>query len=169
MRAYWRDSRAPRYSLLFAFPLFVVYQVLVALEPAGAPGGVRSGADVILQDLFYRIAGARGPLLFLVCLLAVGVGFVLRDLRANGRDLRAWVLALMLAESILLALTFGVAVSALTSQLVRPTAALGAAQLSTLGPGTRLMLSLGAGLYEELLFRVLLVGTLAWVGRRLLG
>jgi len=31
------------------------------------------------------------------------------------------------------------------------------------------MLSLGAGLYEELLFRVLVVGTLAWVGRRLLG
>ncbi len=31
------------------------------------------------------------------------------------------------------------------------------------------MISLGAGIYEELLFRVLLVGTLAWVGRRLFG
>jgi len=31
------------------------------------------------------------------------------------------------------------------------------------------MLSLGAGLYEELLFRVLLVGSVAWAGRRLLG
>jgi hypothetical protein len=31
------------------------------------------------------------------------------------------------------------------------------------------MLSLGAGLYEELLFRVLLVGGLAWMGRRVLG
>jgi hypothetical protein len=31
------------------------------------------------------------------------------------------------------------------------------------------MLSLGAGIYEELLFRVLLVGLFAWIGRRVLG
>jgi hypothetical protein len=31
------------------------------------------------------------------------------------------------------------------------------------------MISLGAGLYEELLFRVLLVGGLAWLARRLFG
>jgi membrane protease YdiL (CAAX protease family) len=31
------------------------------------------------------------------------------------------------------------------------------------------MISLGAGIYEELLFRVLLVGFLAWGGRRVLG
>ncbi len=34
---------------------------------------------------------------------------------------------------------------------------------------TKRMLSLGAGLYEELLFRVLLVGSLVWAGKRLLG
>ena len=38
-----------------------------------------------------------------------------------------------------------------------------------LGLATQLMVSLGAGIYEELLFRVLLVGTLAWMGRRILG
>lgn len=37
------------------------------------------------------------------------------------------------------------------------------------GIGTQLMLSLGAGLYEELLFRVLLVGALALLGERVLG
>jgi membrane protease YdiL (CAAX protease family) len=31
------------------------------------------------------------------------------------------------------------------------------------------MISLGAGIYEELLFRVLLVGTLAWAARRFFG
>lgn len=31
------------------------------------------------------------------------------------------------------------------------------------------MLSLGAGIYEELLFRVVLVGLFAWVARRVLG
>jgi len=34
---------------------------------------------------------------------------------------------------------------------------------------TMLMLSLGAGIYEELLFRVVLVGLLAWGAKKLLG
>src|SRR2546430_12581384 len=37
----------------------------------------------------------------------------------------------------------------------------GVSQLETLGSGTRVMLSLGAGIYEELLFRVVLVTALA--------
>lgn len=169
MQAYWRDSRAPRYSLLFALPLFLLYQVLVALEPRSPAGILRNGADVILQTLFERIAGARGPLLFLACLLGVGLWLVVRDLRANSRDLKVGVLVLMVLESVLLALSLGLFVSTLTSQLVRPTALLVQLPVADLTLRTRVMLSLGAGLYEELLFRVLLVGTIAWAGRRLLG
>lgn len=169
MQAYWRDSRAPRYSLLFALPLFLLYQVLVALEPRSPAGILRNGADVILQTLFERIAGARGPLLFLACLLGVGGWLVVRDLRANGRDFKVGILVLMVVESVLLALALGLFVSTLTSQLVRPTALLVQLPVADLTLRTRVMLSLGAGLYEELLFRVLLVGTIAWAGRRLLG
>ena len=169
MRAYWRDSRAPRYSLLFALPLFLLYQILEALAPPDAGGGLRNGADVILQTLFTRVAGSRGPLLFLVCLVAAGLWLVVRDVRTHDRDLRPTIFALMLAEATLLALLFGGVVSLITSGILHATAVVPPAQLAQLGPGTRVMLSLGAGLYEELLFRVLLVGTLAWAGRRLLG
>lgn len=169
MRAYWRDSRAPRYSLLFALPLFLLYQILEAIAPADPGGGLRNGADVILQTLFVRIAGSRGPLIFLVCLVAAGLWLVVRDARAHERDLRPGVFVLMLVEASLLAVVFGAVVSLITTQIVHVTAALRPAQLAQLGPGTRVMLSLGAGLYEELLFRVLLVGGLAWIGRRVLG
>jgi Type II CAAX prenyl endopeptidase Rce1-like len=168
MQAYWRDSRAPRYSLSFALPLFVLYQVLVAVESPGPARGLRNGADVILQGLFSEVAGRHGPQLFMVCLVSVGVWLIVRDLQAH-RNLHVGVLALMLGEATLLALVFGLVVSTLTSQLVRPTALLVQGSLAAMGTGTRLMLSLGAGLYEELLFRVLLVGSLAWAGRRLLG
>ena len=154
---------------MFALPLFLTYQALTLLSPPGATGAVRNGADVLLQELSFRIAGPRGPLLLLVCLMGIGVWLVVRDLRANRRDLRAPVFGLMLAEAVGLALVFGVIVSAVTSGLVRPAAMMLQAPVSALGFGTRLMLSLGAGLYEELLFRVLLVGTFAWAGRRLLG
>jgi hypothetical protein len=168
MRAYWRESRAPRYSLLFALPLFIVYQFLVALAPPGPARGLRNGADVILQGLFSEIAGRQGPLLFMICLVGAGVWLIVRDLRAHP-GLRLATLALMLGEAAVLALVFGFVVGTLTSQVVRPPAALLQGQITTMSTSTRVMLSLGAGLYEELLFRVLLVGSLAWAGHRLLG
>src|SRR2546427_12485680 len=70
--SYWQVSRAPRYSLLFAIPLLVFYQVL-ALLLAHGEHSIRNGADVILQALFTAAAGAWGPPLFMVCLIGGGV------------------------------------------------------------------------------------------------
>jgi hypothetical protein len=162
-------SRAPRYSLLFALPLLVFYQVLAALQPVGRHGSLRNGADVILESLFIVLAGRWGPLAFMVCLIAGGLWLVTRDMRRHSGRLRAAVFAGMLAESCLLALGFGFAVGGLTSQVVRPAALIAFTQVETLSWWTRLMLSIGAGLYEELLFRVVLVAALAWFGHTLLG
>ena len=167
-RSYWRESQTPRYSLLFALPLFLGYEGL-ALTTGGSPGSqIRNGADVMLQEGFQALLGPRGPLLFEVVLIAFGVALVLQDMRRRGRDLSRGIFLGMLGEAVLLALACGVIVGTVTSHLV------GAAGLA-LGPLTntpvsvRLMLSLGAGLYEELLFRVIIVGALAWGGRRFLG
>lgn len=169
---YVRDSRSPRYSLLFALPLFLLYQGMIAFAPPGPGGGLRNGADVILETLFVLVAGARGPLIFLTLLVVLGLWLAGRDWHKSGRDLRAGVFFIMLLEAAVLALVFGTAVAAIASQLVRPAAAIivGAQQpLQSLGTQSKLMLSLGAGLYEELLFRVVLVGSLAWIARALLG
>lgn len=161
--AYWQSSRAPRYSLLFALPLLVLYQILAAAVPAGPQGGVRNGADVMLQSVFIWLAGAWGPRLFMTCLIVAGLWLVAKDLRANPGRLRPPVFGLMLAEAVGLALIFGVVVGGLTAAL------LGQPLPFALGRGTVLMLSLGAGIYEELLFRVLLVTAFAWVAHRVLG
>src|SRR6185503_9744562 len=172
IRPYWQASRAPRYSLLFALPLLILYEVLAALAPPG-PGGmaVRNGADVILQALFGWVAGSWGPRILMLGLIAIGVWLVARDMRANRGSLSPAILATMLAESIALALVFGVVVGGLTAALLGappPVMAIGAGP-ETLDRWTVLMLSLGAGLYEELLFRVVLVGLLAWGAHKLLG
>ncbi|MGH7530273.1 MAG: CPBP family glutamic-type intramembrane protease [Gemmatimonadales bacterium] len=175
-RDYWRATRAPRYSLLFALPLLVLYQVLAALLPASGTGlAVRNGADVMLQMLFLWLAGPWGPRLFMLLLIGVGVWLIARDVRANRGALPAGaVFGTMLAESILLALAFGVVVSGLTTAILGeplPSLATAAAGQATqeLDRPTLFMLSLGAGIYEELLFRVLLVGVLAWLARRVFG
>src|SRR6266576_2817959 len=104
--SYWQVSRAPRYSLLFAIPLLVFYQVL-ALLLAHGEHSIRNGADVILQALFTAAAGAWGPPLFMVCLIGGGLWLVTRDMRAHGSRLRGGLFAAMLGESIALALLVG--------------------------------------------------------------
>ena len=169
--AYWQVSRSPRYSLLFALPLLVFYQVLAAAVPAGPHGGVRNGADVLLQAVFVWLAGSWGPRLFMACLIVVGLWFVAKDLRTHPGRLRAPFFGLMLGESIGLALVFGIVVGGLTAALLGapPPLTLIAGVQTQLSRVTILMLSLGAGIYEELLFRVLLVGAVAWLARRVLG
>src|SRR6185437_12313502 len=78
--SYWQVSRAPRYSLLFALPLLVFYQVLAVLLAHGERS-IRNGADVILQSLFTAVAGAWGPPLFMVCLIGAGLWLVMRHAR----------------------------------------------------------------------------------------
>jgi len=175
-RSYWTATRAPRYSLLFAMPLFLLYEALAAAE-AGAPGtaDIRNAADVLLKTPFYLVTGARGSLAFFATIVAAFTFFVARDLRRTRERLRPRLFALMLGESAVLALVFGVVVGIVTqrllgalSALVIPSVAQGT-PIAALSAGTRLMLALGAGLYEELLFRVILVGGLAAALRWLLG
>jgi hypothetical protein len=73
----------------------------------------------------------------------------------------------MLGESVILALLFGLVVGTATIHLVGPLRSLAAGGLDG-GPLARLTLSLGAGLYEELLFRVVIVALIS-NGLRLLG
>ncbi|MFN2572340.1 MAG: type II CAAX prenyl endopeptidase Rce1 family protein [Gemmatimonadales bacterium] len=172
LRTYWQSSRAPRYSLLFALPLLIVYQVLALIVPAGPGGiGIRNGADVIFDALFFWIAGAWGPRLFMLALIGVGAWLVAKDIRANRGNLSPAVMAGMLLESVCLSLVFGLVVGGLTAALLgAPPPAMAIGQASAhLARSTLLMLSIGAGIYEELLFRVVLVGLIAWSTTKLLG
>src|SRR2546423_7197564 len=166
--SYWQLSHTPRYSLLFALPLLLFYQALAVLLAHGERS-VRNGADVILQALFTAVAGAWGPPLFMVCLIGAGLWLVWRDMRGHGWRLRGGVFVAMLGESITLALTFGVVVGSVTSGVLGMLQTLAVPGTPEMDWWTRLMVSWGAGIYEELLFRVLLVGALAATARAVLG
>ncbi len=173
VQVYWRASRAPRYSLTFALPLLVAYELLAFTLSGDAIAGVRNGADVLLKSLFVGFGGREGLIAFGALLLGAGAVLVWRDLRRGG-TVEPRVLVLMAVESVVYALGFGLVVGLLTGILLgglvlAPAPALLALQAESSGLATQLMISLGAGIYEELLFRVLLVGALAWLGRSVLG
>jgi hypothetical protein len=160
---YWQASRSPRYSLVFAAPLLILYELLAILLPVHETQGVRNGAEVIIRTAFDAIAGPWGAPLFGAVMIGASAWFVSRDVQANGAPGRTGVFALMMVESILLAAVFAVTAAMITARV------LGALHLLAIaapagGAGidapTRLMVSLGAGIFEELLFRVVLVSTL---------
>jgi hypothetical protein len=164
MSPYWRLSRSPRYSLLFALPLLLLYETLAFVLSHDAIAGVRNGADVLLKSAFVWLGGRTGVIVFGVLLLGTGAALVRRD-RAGG-PLRPPVFLGMLAESALYAALFGVVAGALTGLLLEGLTRLSMAAPPRLDLSTQLMISLGAGIYEELLFRVMIVGFLAWLARR---
>jgi membrane protease YdiL (CAAX protease family) len=163
---YFAESRSPRYAILFAAPLWLGYETLAWLLSSPGAAGVRNGADVLLKAPFVQLGGYRGVIGFELLLLLVGAWFVARDWRRHPGPLKAGVFALMLAEAIGLALIVGVVLRYATAALLHYFVL---ANPASLGTPTQLMVSLGAGIYEELLFRVILVGGLSWLGSRALG
>ncbi len=132
-----------------------------------AGGDVRNGADVLLTGLFSWLLGPRGPMVFMALVIGGALWLIVRDRR--GGPVRASTLAAMLAESLALALLFGLVVGTATAQLVGPLRSLAAGGGLDGDALSRFTLSLGAGLYEELLFRVVLVALLANGFRLLFG
>lgn len=167
-RTYWAESRSHRHSLLFALPLLLLYELLEAVAPVRMGGEVvRNGADVLLTSLFTAMIGPRGPLAFMALVIGGALVLVWRDRRSGPIRLRYF--GVMLAESSVLALSFGLIVGTATMHLLGPLRALAAGGTGIDAPAVgRLTLSLGAGLYEELLFRVVLVALIS-NGLRLVG
>ncbi|HEY9383523.1 MAG TPA: CPBP family intramembrane glutamic endopeptidase [Gemmatimonadales bacterium] len=170
--SYWRASRAPRHSLLFALPLLLAYELLAFALSRTQLSEVRNGADVLLKSVFVALGGRYGLTAFSALLLCTGAVLVWRDRRTNGA-IRPRLFVGMLCEAILYAALLGGVASALTTLLLHGRLALAAplgaaaSPLAGLGLPTQLMISLGAGIYEELVFRVLLVSGLAALGRLL--
>jgi len=168
-KSYFAVSRAPRYSVLFALPLLIAYEALAAVLSGDQGGTLRNGADVLFRSIFTAVVGRNGSLVFIAVVIVIGIWFVVRDLKRT-RDLpRPSVFLAMFVESAILALAFGIVVSKLTTHILGAMHLLAIGQIAEANWATRLMLSLGAGLYEELFFRVLLVSALAAGARVWLG
>jgi hypothetical protein len=147
---------------VLVFPLLIVYQlgVLYTLP-------MLNGAD-FLTTLLFRTLGlsVQGYLIFVgavVLLFGVAVGLLHRRQRFDGR----MVLPVLL-ESSIYALTMGSVIVLVMTKLLGISPRL-AATLESQGNLTRLIMSVGAGVYEETVFRLGLLGGLALLFERVFG
>jgi membrane protease YdiL (CAAX protease family) len=185
--AYKRISRTATYGFLAALPLVVMYELLVVFANQGAVAQVRVGAEVWLKQLLALI-GNTGVSALGVAVLATGAAVFWIE-RKKHIPIRARYFRWMILESAVYAVLTATIVSGLVGAILTvvpqgvpygmpqraapgmPLSALPAMMLQASGTGglmLQLALSIGAGVYEELLFRVLLVGGLYLALRRML-
>ena len=166
---YLASTRTATYGFLASLPLFGLYEVGVLLANGSSAAQVRVGADVWLKTLLGAV-GLGGWAALGVVVLLVGAGVMIAERARRPRLVPAYlggIVAESLAYAVVLALLVGGIVGALVGRVAWPAVM---AQMAVPGGyGMQLALSIGAGLYEELVFRVLLVGGLAWGLRRLGG
>ncbi len=161
---YLDDSKNIYNSLILIIPLFILYQVGVMMT-----GGVRNGVD-FMTDVMWSVAGATqlNYLLLNLGILLIFAAFLFLRRKQTTFNLKLW--PLVLAESTVYAFFFGAAVigamSALGLDVLLSTG--DGSQIATMGIFTKFVLSIGAGLYEELVFRLFLMGGMFWAGVRLL-
>ncbi len=152
MSNYWRFSRSTYYSVVAALPLLVVYEILVILTQSPY-WTIRNAADMWIRTFLMAFDLRAQHLTFVM----IGIAFVLIPLaknRSHGVKLKANYFLLMLGESIIYSLVLGVVLQSI----------LRLSGLASGGPGNGALqnfaLSLGAGLFEEIIFRVLLLNLL---------
>lgn len=155
-RRYARQARRPLHCLLFLLALALLYEAGALWVARGSGPGRELLAPRMIRELlsWLGLAGYWVPGLVLVVALLVW-----HRMRRDHWRARAVVLALMVGESLLLTVPLLV-LSALLPQ-ERP--------LDTGGLGAHLLLAVGAGVYEELVFRLLLISGLAWLCIELAG
>ncbi len=158
-KGYWTESRQPLASLVFIAPLLIVYELGVVVL------GVQTGADVWMRKTL-NILGFGQHLLLPVLTVALLLGW--HHLKRRQWRVPAGVLPGMLAECLLLAIVLRVILQ-LQKGLFGLVSGGGTASLADsfkkLAGG--FIGYLGAGIYEELLFRLILLSLVIWLLYRL--
>jgi membrane protease YdiL (CAAX protease family) len=166
---YFEHSRTPLVSLAFVLPLIVIYEL--ATVPGAAEGPGNTPQHIIaftLLEQFFSLFGATGR--HLPAMAVAGILIAWHIARHDPWKVRLTALGGMAAEGTLLSIPLiglGVALAHLFRAL--PLAASAAPGVVSAVPSRNLLvLCLGAGIYEEMVFRLIILTVLSLVVKDLL-
>ena len=165
VRGYLAASRDPFTSAVLLVPLFLFYQVGIL-----ATGNLRNGVDFVTTTLFTAVDGSIVAYLAFNGVVLAGFAIALLALRTKGH-FEPRIVPWMMLECTIYALLFGVVVVAMIRGL--GLGGLLGVGLAADAPGTmglldKVVMSAGAGLYEEIVFRLVLMGGLFWLGHKVM-
>jgi hypothetical protein len=152
---YWAESRRPLASLVFVAPLLVVYELgVLALGPAA----LRNGVDEWLRQFLSLVGFGQ---YFLLPVLTVCILLAWHYTTRQPWRVSSGVFWGMVGECIVLSFCLRLILEVQGMLLPMPggSPAVALDVSGTLGRG---IAYLGAGVYEELLFRLILLSAVAW-------
>jgi hypothetical protein len=149
-------------SLVLVFPLFLVYQVGVLFTLP-----MLNGADFLTVFLFRNLGLSTGA--YLAYTAAVAVAFVIAvALLRRKQRFDPKLIVPVFVESAIYALTMGSLIVFVMTRVLHVSPRL-AGGIAGQGLGTRFVMSLGAGVWEETIFRLGIMTGLAILLERVLG
>ncbi|NOZ74718.1 MAG: CPBP family intramembrane metalloprotease [FCB group bacterium] len=148
MITYWRQSQSLFYSLITVFPLLIIYEIgLILVQSLDLPP-VRNSADVLLQSVFSSV-GIQGMLgLGLVFIAGTVIAFYWNRNRDPNSTFSSRIVIGIVGESFFWGLILVLIMQSFQALLMNPT---------VFQVTQQVILGLGAGIFEEFLFRVLLI------------
>lgn len=151
---YLKQSKSPFYSFIFILPLFIIYEFGIFLISSKDLPTIRNGADVLLRKMLETIgiSGIYGMAILL--LIGIASAFFINKVRFKELKFKTNYFVSMLLESIFWSILLYVILS--KGQLLL---AKGSAKLLI----QQIVLSIGSGIFEEFVFRVILVSGLALI------
>jgi len=159
---YFRMTKTLTYSYLVVLPLLVIYELGIWLANTGELSQVRIGADILVKS-FLNFFGVHGTFWLSALVAVLGVAIILYERRLK-IPLRPRYFGFMFGESLAYGLVIGMVVASFVSTLFSvtwPPLLQEGGHRITFTQG--LVLSLGAGVYEELVFRLILVSLLVLI------
>tara|TARA_B100000953_G_scaffold58357_1_gene46178 strand:- start:79 stop:819 length:741 start_codon:yes stop_codon:yes gene_type:complete len=148
--SYWNVTKNIYYSLLFIFPMLFLYESMCWIQYFGQSAEIRNGADVLIRQIIVGMGnGSEIVYALLLMIVLFGVMFLNRRVVRNGKFKFTFFL-LMIVESLGWCIGFVIIMSA-SEQLL----------LSIMERNIipeQFYLAIGAGIWEELLFRVGAIG-----------
>ncbi|HKJ66513.1 MAG TPA: CPBP family glutamic-type intramembrane protease [bacterium] len=155
LKDYAAYTRSPLQSVIFVLPVFLLYEGGLFLFNRSDVTGIRNGADVLLRQ-FYGLFGLYGFYAFAVSLLGILLfTFWLEYQREEKISLQPNYFLGMLGESVIYGVILFIFLSKIAAIDLQVAPVL---ELQTI---QQLVLAMGAGIYEELVFRVLIVSGIA--------
>ncbi|NHZ86284.1 MAG: CPBP family intramembrane metalloprotease [Planctomycetia bacterium] len=154
LNSYFKQSKSPFYSFIFILPLFVIYEFGISAISSKDLPTIRNGADVLLRKILATvgISGIYGMAMFL--LIGIIITFLINKGEFRKLKFKGNYFIFMIFESILWSVILFIILS--QGQLL-------------LGKGTaklliqQIVLSIGSGIFEEFVFRVVLVSSFALI------
>ena len=150
MVSYFSNSKSPLYSFLFTLPLFILYEIGVFISSIDETLIIRNGADVLLRQLFSYFGFNGFKWLGFIFLLAYVVTFFIHKRKLQNTKLNLIYLPFMIFESIIWSVLIYLLMTNTHIFLMNPKGNMIIQSVT---------LAVGAGIYEEFLFRFVLIFT----------